>query len=197
MIAIMQNVFFQQLGNIPSKIVRLEKGALLFERADPVRDFHRVVRGEVHLLRRQLDGASFVLQRAGTGDIVAEASLSSSKYHCAAEVVTAGAVEIWSAEHVRRMLQRDSIAAEGYALHLASQLRDARMRAEILSQRRVGERLDAWLAWHDGQLPQKGRLARLAHDLNVSAEALYRELARRRATPGGAIAVIGKLATGA
>ena len=125
--------------------------------------------------------AGFVLQRAGAGDILAEASISTARYHCAAEAVADSVLAIWPAGRVRALLQEDHRAAEGYALHLAAQLRKERMRAEILSLRRVGDRLDAWLAWHDGKMPKKGGLARLAGDLNVSAPALYRELARRRA----------------
>lgn len=181
MIAIMPNEFFQRLGEIPSKRITLERGALLFQRGDPVRGFHRVLAGEVHLLRRQLDGAAFVLQRAQAGDVLAEASLNTRAFHCAAEAVVRSQLAVWPARDVRRLVERDKGAAAGYALHLATQLRAARMRAEILSLRRVSDRLDAWLAWHDGRMPEKGRMARLAHDLNVSAEALYRELARRRA----------------
>ena len=180
MIVIMPNVFFQQLRNIPSRIVHLKRGALVFERGDPVKGFHRVVQGKVHLLRRQIDGATFILQRAGEGDILAEASLSTSSYHCAAEVLEAGQLEIWPAETVRRLLQQDLRAAEGFTLHLAAQLRNTRMRAEILSLRRVGERLDAWLAWHDGKLPAKGNWQGIARDIGVSSEALYRELGQRR-----------------
>ena len=180
MIEIMPNAFFQQLRNIPSRIVRLEKGALVFERGDPVQGFHRVVQGKVHLLRRQMDGATFILQRAGAGDILAEASLSSANFHCAAEVLEAGELEIWPAEPVRRLLRQDLRAAEGYALHLAAQLRNTRMRAEILSLRRVGDRLDAWLVWHGDELPPKGNWQGMAHEIGVSPEALYRELGQRR-----------------
>ncbi|PCH72015.1 MAG: hypothetical protein COC12_06915 [Rhodobacteraceae bacterium] len=122
-------------------MVRLEKGALVFERGDPVHSFHKVVQGKVHLLRRQMDGATFILQRAGAGDILAEASLSSASFHCAAEVLEAGELEIWPAEPVRQLLRQDLRATQGYALHLAAQLRDTRMRAEILSLRRVGDLL--------------------------------------------------------
>ena len=179
MIAIMSNAFFRRLGEIPHSTRNVARGAQVFERDDPVRHFARVRSGEVHLLRRQLDGAGFILQRARAGDVLAEASVNTPRYHCAAEAVADSVLEIWPIAAVRRLLREDHAAAEGYALHLAAQLRRERMRAEILSLRRVGERLDAWLAWHDGALPARGERVQLARDLNVSAEALYRELARR------------------
>jgi hypothetical protein len=44
----------------------------------------------------------------------------------------------------------------------------------------VAERLDAWLG-AEGGLPDRGRWQELAEELGVTREALYRELARRRA----------------
>jgi len=181
MITIMPNPFFQRLDEMPNRVITLKRGAQVFERGDAVTLFHRVISGQVHLLRRQLDGGTFILQRAQPGHFLAEASLSTPCFHCAAEAVAPSTLKTWPAAAVRHLLEHDSHAAGGYALHLASQLRAARMRGEILSLRRVAERLDAWLAWHDGRLPPKGEMAHLAHDLNISAEALYRELSRRRA----------------
>ena len=57
----------------------------------------------------------------------------------------------------------------------------ARQRAEILALPRLADRLDAWLALGDGVLPPRGRRRELAAELGVTPEALYRELARRRA----------------
>ncbi len=188
MIKIMPNDFFCRLEDIPCRRVALARGALVFQRGDRVRDFYRVLDGEVHLLRRQPDGAAFILQRAHAGDVLAEASVGTPVFHCGAEAVTRAQLAVWPAARVRRLIETDQGAAAGYSRHLARQLRAARMRAEILSLRRVAERLDAWLAWHDGVLPETGQMAALARDLNVSAEALYREMARRRkrqARPGG------------
>jgi len=44
----------------------------------------------------------------------------------------------------------------------------------------VAARLDAWLAFHDNQLPPRGKRVEFAREIGVSPEALYRELARRR-----------------
>jgi hypothetical protein len=45
----------------------------------------------------------------------------------------------------------------------------------------VADRLDAWLAAGEGKLPAKGEGRGLAAEIGISPEALYRELARRRA----------------
>jgi hypothetical protein len=43
----------------------------------------------------------------------------------------------------------------------------------------LAPRLDTWLDWR-GALPPKGDWLRLAAELGVSPEALYREIAKRR-----------------
>lgn len=79
----------------------------------------------------------------------------------------------------RERLARDPAAAELWAAHLAHAVQGARLRAELRSLRKVGERLDAWLG--EGRaLPEKGGWQGLAAELGVTPEALYRELARRR-----------------
>jgi hypothetical protein len=69
---------------------------------------------------------------------------------------------------------------ERLARSFAREVQIARFRAEILSIRRLSDRLDAWLDLNGGVLPEKGRWLSLAGDLAVAPEALYRELAKRR-----------------
>lgn len=45
--------------------------------------------------------------------------------------------------------------------------------------KKVCDRVDAWLALNGGVLPPKGQWKRLAAEIGVSVEALYRELAAR------------------
>jgi len=180
MIKIMPNIFFHALENLPSREIALPKGTLLFDRSDQVTGFYRVLEGKVHLLRQQMDGATFILQRAHAGDILAEASMTTAKFHCAAEAIIPSKVKMWPVDAVRTLVAQNGTAALGYARHLAGQLRGARLRAEIVSLRKVSDRLDAWLAWHDNRMPPKGSLYHLASEINVSPEALYRELANRR-----------------
>jgi hypothetical protein len=56
-----------------------------------------------------------------------------------------------------------------------------------VSLKTVAERLDAWLALHDDGLPPKGQRLRVASEIGVTPEALYRELARRREQPVSAL----------
>lgn len=179
MMAIMLPTFPELLQNTQGKDMRLNAGALLFQRADPVRHVYLIRQGEVHLLRRQEDGTTSILQRAGPGTLLAEASLLSDSYHCAAEAVTESRLTYWPHAKIRALIYDDKSTALAFARHLANEVRAARLKAEITAHRRVCDRLDAWLTWHESGLPGKGEWHHLARELNVSPEALYREIARR------------------
>ena len=79
-----------------------------------------------------------------------------------------------------KRLAESSAFAQAWVRHLAHEVQQARMHAEIVSLKTVAARLNAWIAWN-GDLPRKGEWAALAVQIGVSPEALYRELARRRA----------------
>ncbi len=147
---------------------------------DQVDSLFVVKSGLVHLVRFQEDGSMVVLQRAGAGAIMAEASVFADGYHCAAVAVQESAVLAYPIKRVRGILAQSPEAALAYARHLAGEVREARKRAEILALKTVSERLSAWLVWNHGALPPKGVRHHLADDIGVSREALYRELAKRK-----------------
>ena len=180
MIEIMSNGFVNKLMTLPSFRRVFLPGALVFERNEATVSFYMVASGLVHMVRRQVDGAEFILQRATGGDVLAEASLTTTSYHCAAVAIEASELVVFSHSEVQRSISQDSEMAKAYVSHLGREVRNARLRAEIVSLRRVADRLDAWLAWNDNVLPSKGAWKQVAGEIGVSAEALYRELARRR-----------------
>ncbi len=180
MIAIMSQSFFDHLQQLRHTRRSFAAGTLLFDRDDPVASVYRVESGEVHLLRRQEDGAEFILQRAQAGGLLAEASITSKVYHCGAVVVRPSVLAVYSRADVQALIAQNQQAATAFATHLGREVREARMRAEILSLKRVSERLDAWLVWNDNTLINKGKWHQVAKEIGVSSEALYRELARRR-----------------
>lgn len=158
---------------------RLQPFETLFFAGDPVRHLALVVEGRVHLLRRTVEGASIILQSAGPGEVLAEASVYSPSYHCGAEAAQPSTVRLLPTGTFVTALRQDPALAEAWAAHLARSVQAARLRAEIRSLRKVSERVDAWLG--EGRaLPDRGRWQDLAAELGVTREALYRELARRR-----------------
>ena len=172
--------FFDHLLRLKHTQRQFPAGALVFERDDPVNQYYAVLTGEVHLLRRQEDGTGVILQRAIEGAILGEASFNTDAYHCSAVTVEDSTLIAFNRETVRKMLANDPTAALAFATHLAREVQNARRRAEIISLRKVADRVDAWLVWNNDKLPPKGSWHRMAGEIGVSPEALYRELARRR-----------------
>ncbi len=176
----MSDTFLTHLAKLKHTTRKFPAGALVFERDDPVHQYYVVQSGEVHLLRRQEDGTGVILQRATDGAILGEASFNTAAYHCSAVSVEASTLIAFNRQAVRKLLVNDPAAALAFATHLAREVQNARRRAEIISLRKVADRVDAWLVWNNDKLPPKGSWHRMAAEIGVTPEALYRELARRR-----------------
>ena len=170
---------FDQLALAGGQKRTLGAGEYLFHIGKPVTALFVVLEGEVHLIRHQEHGGAIILQRAGPGEILAEASLFSDHYHCDAFTGKGAIVRSISKREPRERLRNEPDFAEAWSAHLAGEVQIMRLRSEILSLKTVASRLDAWLAWH-GELPPKGEWARLAKEIGLSPEALYREIAKRR-----------------
>ncbi|MDE8347751.1 MAG: Crp/Fnr family transcriptional regulator [Acidocella sp.] len=153
-------------------------GQTLFGLGDAVREVHFVRRGVIHLLRYRSDGAALILQRASAGAMLAEASVYSDTYHCDACAPDGAVTFAVARSDLRGRLDANPQACQALAQHLAHEVQRARLQAEILSLKTVQARLDAWLVWN-GALPPKGQWRRLAGEIGVSPEALYREIAQR------------------
>lgn len=180
MIAIMSAPLDTFLDAMPSTDVSFDPGQFVFARGDKVRRMFQVVHGEVHLMRHQRDGTAIIVQRAGPACLLAEASLLVDRYHCDAVADQPARVKSISRQALAARLATDSGFARAWIAHLAGEVQAARLRIEIMSMKTVSARLDAWLAWHDGELPAKGARKSIAAEIGVSPEALYRELGRRR-----------------
>lgn len=180
MIAIMSNDCFERLATLADDARSLAGGERLFSRGTPVRRLFLVEAGAVRLQRDTVEGGSLVLQRAGPGRVLAEASLQAPRYHCDATATCDARVLSLGIGAAATALRDDAGLAAAWAAMLAQELQATRARAALLRLRGVGARLDAWLALNDANLPPHGRLRGLADEIGVTPEALYRELARRR-----------------
>lgn len=178
--SIMSRSLDDLLVRLPCAEREFSAGGFLFHQGDDVRSIYLVRDGAVHLIRHQTSGAAIVLQRAGVGAILAEASLFSDRYHCDAVAVAPTRTLTVGKRALRSTLANDPRLAEALAAHLAREVQATRLRAEILSLKTVAARLDAWLASNDGDLPPRGEWKHIAAQIGTSPEALYRELARRR-----------------
>jgi CRP/FNR family transcriptional regulator, dissimilatory nitrate respiration regulator len=158
-------------------------GQVLFRTGQRVAQMYLVLQGRVELQRHTRQGAILILQNAGPGSILAEASAYSSHYHCDAQAAEPTQLAVLAKSAFLAALDKEPLLARAWSCLLANSVQAARMRAEIRSLSTVASRLEAWLE-QGNVLPQKGHWQSLAAELSVSREALYRELARRRAKAG-------------
>lgn len=157
----------------------LAAGEVLFHAGDPVSRVYLVREGLVHLLRPTAGGGLVILQAAGPGTILSEASVYSDSYHCDAQAVLPAVLAVLPRDDFRAQVTARPDLADAWAGQLAHAVQRARLKAEIRTLRTVAERLDAWVG--ASALPaERGRLQDLAAELGVTREALYRELSRRR-----------------
>lgn len=177
MIAIMSPIT-QRLLALADAEVALASGQSLFLTGDPVRHLYVVLEGSVRLVRHQASGAAVVLQRARANELLAEASLFASRYHCDALSEHGASLARVPKAKILQAQREDAGWLTDLAMHLAREVQQARARAELLSLRTVRERLDGWRALH-GELPARGRWIDVAQAIGVTPEALYRELARK------------------
>ena len=179
MIYIMSKNFADYLAPFEGRAQTLVSGQRLFHFGEPVTMVFLVLQGEIQLRRHQENGQLVILQRATAGDLVAEASLFSDRYHCDAVATTRTRVQPIAKQRLRSRLRTDPDFAEALTTHFAREIQSLRFRSEVLSLQKVASRLDAWKVWH-GTLPPKGDWKQLAQQIGVSPEALYREMAKRR-----------------
>ena len=178
MIKIMSTTLFDLFDS--STRSTLVSGQTLFLTGQPVRHLFWVVDGQLQLRRHTPQGDALVLQNATANAVLAEASAYSSHYHCDALAVRSSQVaSITKTRFLQAMDEQPALARE-WACQLARSVQAARVRAEIRSLPTVSARLQAWLD-EGNVLPEKGHWQVLAAELSVTREALYRELAKRRA----------------
>ncbi|CUH17288.1 putative signal-transduction protein containing cAMP-binding and CBS domains [Jannaschia seosinensis] len=168
------SLLFQDAGD-----TGLAAGETLFAAGEDVANIYMVRSGRVHLHRHTTHGAQMVLQNAGPGGVVAEASAYSSRYHCDAVAAEESVVAGLPKSRFLSALADDPAIAASWSAMLARSVQAARFRSEIRSLPKVADRLDAWLG-EGNSLPEKGRWQEVAAELGITREALYRELARRR-----------------
>lgn len=137
--------------------------------------------GSVRLVRYGRTGEYVLLHQAHAGEMIAEASLDSPRYHCDAVAAEPSDLLRCPIDALKQLLETDRTFARQWASFLARQLRQARARFERVSLKSAAERVRHLLV-SEGRGPQcefliKGTVKELARTLGLSHEAQYRTLA--------------------
>ena len=137
-----------------------------------------VASGEAVMSRTDQRGRTLVLQRA-SGGFLAEASLSSPRYHCDAFARSDCRLLSFPVPALRRAIDSDAGTRWSWIGMLSSEIRRQRVVAERLALKSVRERVLHWLLSEGGEGRRRIATTRkeLAAELGVTHEALYRCLA--------------------
>lgn len=161
---------------------RLRPGQALFHSGDPTVGLFEVLKGKVRLVRVDPSGREAVLQVAGQGETLAEASLFSETYHCDAIATAAAVVRLYPKAVLFAELARDPKLGRAFTAMLARQVMDLRTRLESRNIHSARDRVRHFLAINVGadgcSVTLSGTLKELAAGLGLTHETLYRTLAR-------------------
>ena len=159
---------------------RLKRGEVLFRKDDAAIGLYAVEKGNIRLSRVDANGREVTLHSAGPGDLVAEASLFSTKYHCEAVAVTEARVRRYPKKALLAEFRRDPSAADAFMGMLARELMALRTRLEQRNLRSASARVQHHLALNTGAdgrtVTLPGTIKDLAAELGLTHEALYRTL---------------------
>jgi CRP/FNR family transcriptional regulator, dissimilatory nitrate respiration regulator len=175
---------FTRLKVHPS-LRELRPGEALFRSGQRTVGAYQVLAGRVRLVRTDRKGRETVLYTAAEGDLIAEASLFSAKYHCDAIASTGAKVRLFPKQAVLSLFQTDPDAGCEFMGRLARQLMQLRTKLQMRNINSARERVRQYLAVNAGAdgatVSLAGTLKELAADIGLTHEALYRVLAEMAA----------------
>lgn len=187
-----------ELAGVAASARRVEAGTPLFRQGDRAVGIFQLVAGRVRLIRTTPDGSTVTMHSVRPGELFAEASLFSERYHCDAVAESAGEVWFFAKADLTRRLRGDPDALWAFAAELARRVQSLRARIEVKQIRSAPERVLQFLRLGcdaDGVMRVDGTLKRLAEEIGLTHEALYRALAtlersRRLERRPGAIRIV-------
>lgn len=168
-----------RIAGVAPRLERLAAGAALFRQGDATFGFFFLVSGAVRLVRVTPAGAQVAMHSVRPGELFAEASLFSPRYHCDALASRASEVLVYPKREVVRGLKDDPEALWRFSAELAHRVQELRLRLEVRQIRSARERvLQSLRLRGEGAWKIEGTLKQFAEEVGLTHEALYRALAR-------------------
>lgn len=158
----------------------LAAGAALFRQGDAPFGLFRLVTGRISLVRMTPGGAEVPMHTVRAGELFAEASLFSARYHCDAIAMQRSEVLVYPKAALIRAFQQDGDALWTFTSELAQRVQGLRTRIEVSRIRAAPERVLQALRLRcdvSGTWTPDGTLKRFAEEIGLTHEALYRALA--------------------
>lgn len=172
---------FPRIAKVTPSLRRVAAGAALFRQGDPTFGCFRLVSGRIRLVRVTPAGMQVAMHTARPGELFAEASIFSARYHCDAIATGACEVLVYPKRALTRRLRDDREDLWTFAAELAHRVHELRTRLELRQIRAAPERVLHSLRLRcgaSGAWKLEGTLKELAEEFGLTHEALYRALAR-------------------
>ncbi len=167
-------------AGLASTPLSIAKRQPLFRSGDRVRRMFYVLEGRLNMIRTLENGQELVVQRAGPGDLLAEASLFADRYHCDAVGETAARCAAYDKQAVIDALHNPEISMSVLRIY-SQEIRNLRSQIELRNIKRADDRVAAFLSmlprdrggWCDPNHAWKD----IARTIGLTHEACYRALA--------------------
>lgn len=169
------------VANVAPSARRLAAGDALFRQGDTTFGIFRLVAGRISLVRVTPGGTEVPMHTVRAGELFAEASLFSTRYHCDAVALQRSDVLIYPKAELMRALRQDRDALWAFAGELAQHVQGLRTRLEVSRIRAAPERVLQALRLRCatcGTWKMDGTLKRFAEEIGLTHEALYRAMAK-------------------
>lgn len=170
-----------RMADVAPTVRRVPADAALFQQGDPTFGCFRLVSGRIRLVRVTPAGTQVPMHTVRPGELFAEASLFSARYHCDAIATQACEVLVYPKAEVIRRLKEGRGDLWSFAAELAHRVQELRTRLEIRQIRPATERVLQSLRLRcaiSGAWKMDGTLKQFAEEIGLTHEALYRALAR-------------------
>lgn len=170
-----------RIANVTPTVRRVAADAALFRQGDPTFGFFRLVSGRMRLVRVTPAGAQVPMHTVRPGELFAEASIFSARYHCDAIATRVSEVLVYPKAELTRRLKEEPHDLWTFAAELAHRVQDLRTALEMRQIRSAPERVLQSLRLRcgpSGAWKMEGTLKQFAEEIGLTHEAFYRALAR-------------------
>lgn len=169
-----------RIAHVAPSVRRVAADAALFRQGDPTFGIFRLVSGRIRLVRVTPAGTQVSMHTVRPGELFAEASIFSARYHCDAIATRTSDVLVYPMAEVARRLKEERSDLWAFAAELAHRVQDLRTGLEMRQIRSATERVLQSLRLRcgaSGAWKMDGTLKLFAEDIGLTHEALYRALA--------------------
>lgn len=169
-----------KIANVTPTVRRLAAGEALFHKGDSAFGIFRLIIGQIWLVRVTPEGIEVPMHRPRPGELFAEASLFSARYHCDAVALAESEVLLYPKAEIVQQLKKNEEEMWAFAGEMAQRLQGLRTQLEIRQIRSAPQRVLQSLQLRsdaDGHWTPDGTLKQFAEEIGLSHEALYRALA--------------------